>query len=201
MRKSQIQGLFKDIQGHIYQQIQGLINYWRKGVRNQQNLTLNCSKRNFNEFQTALWEMNISKIVQNKKVRFECQTISENIKNLKQKKSKEVGKKYSVFNESLCMHGKVTRFPAMYAFSMTMCAFSMYAFSMYACTCTRFPCTRFPCTRFPWPRTRFHVRVFHVRVYVYAFSRQHSILQLQYAYPNMLIIIIKKLWLIENNRF
>ena len=42
VRKSQIQGLFKD----MYQQIQGL-NTEEEGVRNQQNLTLNCSKRNF----------------------------------------------------------------------------------------------------------------------------------------------------------
>ena len=42
VRNSQIQGLFKA----MYQQIQGL-NTEEEGVRNQQNLTLNCSKRNF----------------------------------------------------------------------------------------------------------------------------------------------------------
>jgi hypothetical protein len=39
----------------MYQQIQGLNT---EGVRNQQKLTFNCSKRNFNEFQTALSDMN-----------------------------------------------------------------------------------------------------------------------------------------------
>ena len=43
----------------------------------------NCSKCNFNEFQTVLSDMNMQK-----NVRFECQT--ENIQKLKQEKCKDI---------------------------------------------------------------------------------------------------------------
>jgi hypothetical protein len=67
----------------MYQQIQGL-NTDEKGLEISKIWRWIVQQRNFNEFQTALSEMNISKIVQNRQnVRFECQTISENIKNLK----------------------------------------------------------------------------------------------------------------------
>jgi hypothetical protein len=46
-------------------------------------VTLNCSERNFNEFQTALSDMNMQNQF-NKMSVFECQTISENIDKLKQ---------------------------------------------------------------------------------------------------------------------
>jgi hypothetical protein len=47
----------------------------------------NFSKRNFNEFQTAVIYEHAKSIQQN--VRFECQTISENIQKLKQEKFKD----------------------------------------------------------------------------------------------------------------
>jgi hypothetical protein len=59
-RESPIQGLSKDIQGHMYQQIQGL-NTEEKAYRNQYNVTFNCSKRNFNVFQTVqIWTCKIN---------------------------------------------------------------------------------------------------------------------------------------------
>ena len=59
----------------------------REGVRNQYNMTLNYSKRNFNEFQTALSDMNTQNQF-NKISVFECQTISENIQKLSKKNSR-----------------------------------------------------------------------------------------------------------------
>jgi hypothetical protein len=79
VRKSQIQALFKA----MYQQIQGL-NTEEKGLL---NLTLNCSKGNFNEFRTALSDMNMGN--QFNKMSVLSQTISENIQKLKQEKFKE----------------------------------------------------------------------------------------------------------------
>ena len=53
-------------------------------------MTLNCSKRNFNEFQTALSDMNMqNQFNKNQNVRFPCQTISENIHKLKQEEFKD----------------------------------------------------------------------------------------------------------------
>ena len=52
-------------------------------------MTLNCSKRNFNEFQTALSDT-IMQNQFNKMSVFECQTISENIHKLKQEESKDI---------------------------------------------------------------------------------------------------------------
>jgi hypothetical protein len=49
---------------------------------------LNCPKRNFNEFQTALSDMNVQNQF-NKMSVFECQTNSENIHKLKQEKFKD----------------------------------------------------------------------------------------------------------------
>jgi hypothetical protein len=52
-------------------------------------VTLNsCSKRNFNEFQTALTDMNMQNQF-NKMSVFECQTISESIHKLKQEEFKD----------------------------------------------------------------------------------------------------------------
>jgi hypothetical protein len=51
-------------------------------------VTLNCSKRNFNDFQTAFVRYEHVKSIQ-QNVRFEFQTISENIQKLKQEKFKD----------------------------------------------------------------------------------------------------------------
>ena len=69
----------------MYQQIQGL-NTEEEGVRNQQNMTLNCSKRNliYNEVRYE----HAKSVQQN--VRLECQTISENIQKLKQEEFKDI---------------------------------------------------------------------------------------------------------------
>ena len=68
----------------MYQQIQGL-NTEEEGVRNQQNLTLNCSKRNF----IMRFRYEHAKSFQ-QNVRLECQTISENIQKLKQEEFKDI---------------------------------------------------------------------------------------------------------------
>ena len=69
----------------MYQQIQGL-NTEEEGVRNQQNLTLNCSKRNF----IMRSDMNMQNQYVQQNVRLECQTISENIQKLKQGEFKDI---------------------------------------------------------------------------------------------------------------
>jgi hypothetical protein len=67
----------------VYQQIQELNT--EEGVRNQQNLPLNCSKRNFiNEVRYE----HAKSVQQN--VHVECQTISENIQKLKQEEFKDI---------------------------------------------------------------------------------------------------------------
>jgi hypothetical protein len=70
----------------MYQQIQALNTEKKALVKN--NVMLNCSKRNFSEFRTALSNM-IMQNQFNKMSVFECQIISENIHKLKQEEFKD----------------------------------------------------------------------------------------------------------------